>query len=269
MKLNQFLFIAVILAAGCAASAQTTAKPATTTARPATAKSGTTATHTAATSTANKLVPPGVPAVRGIVKSAPFTLRYEDIAIGTGPIAAPDKLYKVAYTGYLGVNGRPDDGHKFDSSHDHPAQPIVGMDGKTENGDDGKPKMAPGQPLMFQQGVGRLIPGFDQGFEGMKVGGKRRLFIPWQLAYGATGRPGPDPAHPVIPPKANLIFDIELVDMADMPAAPPRPPMPQAPQRPFGAVTPPRPAAPGAPATTTAPASPPKATAPAQPATPP
>ena len=50
----------------------------------------------------------------------------------------------------------------------------------------------------------------------MKVGGKRRLFIPWQLAYGARGRPGPDAAHPGIPAKADLIFDVELVDSGDM-----------------------------------------------------
>lgn len=279
MMLNRFLPVALILTAAWAASAQSSAKPAT--AKPATARSGTTATHTAA-SMANKL-PPGVPVVKGIVRNAPFTLRYEDITIGKGPLAVPNKLYKVAYTGYLGANGRPDDGHKFDSSYDHPAQPVVGMDGKPEKGDDGKPKMAAGQPILFPQGMGRLIPGFDQGFEGMRVGGKRRLFIPWQLAYGAMGRPGPDPAHPVIPPKANLIFDVELVDMADMPPPPPpRAPMPAQPPHPFGAAS--HPAAPGAPATPStppapgahatpsapaAPPTPPASSAPAQPASPP
>ena len=63
-------------------------------------------------------------------------------------------------------------------------------------GDDGKPKLGDPQPMPFPQGMGRLIPGFDQGFGGMKVGGKRRLFIPWQLAYGARGRPGPDAPIP-------------------------------------------------------------------------
>ena len=49
-------------------------------------------------------------------------------------------------------------GHKFDSSLDHPAQPVVGMDGKPEKGDDGKPKMAPGQPILFPQGMRRSSP---------------------------------------------------------------------------------------------------------------
>jgi peptidylprolyl isomerase len=114
-----------------------------------------------------------------------------------------------------------------------------------------------------------VIPGFDQGFAGMKVGGQRRLFIPWQLAYGAKGRPGPEAAHPGIPPKADLIFDVELVDVTDLPTAPARStadgmrPMtgaPAAPARPNFAT----PSAPGA---TPNPAAPAKPTAPAAPAT--
>ena len=289
MKQNRLLSVLLLLAA--AAGAQTTTTPATTTPKPAgtvakpattTAKSttavklGTTATHTATATTAVKL-PPGVPPVKGIVKPA-FALRYEDIAVGTGADAAPNKLYKVNYTGYLGLNGRPDDGRKFDSSYDR-RMPKMGADGKPQLDADGKPVLGDPQPIVFPQGMGRLIPGFDQGFEGMKVGGKRRLFIPWQLAYGAAGRQGPDPAHPGIPAKADLIFDIELVDVADLPAAPPRPPMPTAPARPMGSMPmPPQPGsaapaqpasgappagAPIQPATTAAPATP------AQPATPP
>ncbi len=79
--------------------------------------------------------------------------------------------------------------------------------------------------MAFPQGYGRLIPGFDQGFAGMKIGGKRRIFIPWQLAYGEKGRVGPDPAHPVIPPKADLIFDVELVDIGEIPGPPNRAPI--------------------------------------------
>ena len=72
------------------------------------------------------------------------------------------------------------------------------------------------EPLAFAQGMGRLIPGFDQGFNGMHVGGKRRLFIPWQLAYGEQGR-GP------IPAKANLIFDIEFLGQRDLSVPAPTP----------------------------------------------
>jgi peptidylprolyl isomerase len=59
-----------------------------------------------------------------------------------------------------------------------------------------------------------VIPGFDNCCEGLKVGGKRRLLIPYQLAYGGQGRP------PKIPPKSELIFDIELLDVTDPPPAP-------------------------------------------------
>ncbi|HEY1768093.1 MAG TPA: FKBP-type peptidyl-prolyl cis-trans isomerase [Terracidiphilus sp.] len=209
-----------------------------------------------------------------------FALRYEDIKIGAGPVAESNKIYKVFYTGYLGANGRPDDGRKFDSSNDH-RRPLV-KDGKPVMGEDGKPELADPEPLEFPQGFGRLIPGFDQGFDGMRIGGKRRLFIPWQLAYGAHGRPGPDAAHPGIPPKSDLIFDVELVDVKDLPTMPTRPPGMG--MRPMPGGVPPRPVNPAAtpppsdhpeatppPAgagsgSTAAPASP--ATTPAQPATP-
>jgi peptidylprolyl isomerase len=255
MKLT--VLILLVAAGAAAAAAQTAPKPA--------APPAATAVHHTATTTATSAVklPPGVPPVRGIVKPA-FTLRYEDIKLGTGADAEPGKMFKVLYTGYLGSNGRPDDGHKFDSSDDH-RQPLKDKDGKPVLGDDGKPKLGDAQPMQFPQGMGRLIPGFDQGFSGMKVGGKRRLFIPWQLAYGAKGRPGPDPAHPGIPPKADLIFDVELTDVADMPTPPSRPGMMPGgrPGAPGGQALPPgaRPLtpAPGAPATPGA-AAPPAAT---------
>jgi peptidylprolyl isomerase len=137
-------------------------------------------------------------------------------------------------------------------------------------GDDGKPKLDVPPPMPFPQGMGRVIPGFDQGFDGMKIGGKRRIFIPWQLAYGAKGRPGPDKDHPGIPEKANLIFDVELVDVSEMPAPPQRPPMGG--MRPMPGA--PHPGTPGAPPQAPAPAAPgaapkpatPAATAPAAPA---
>lgn len=195
----------LLMAAGTAAlSAQTTAKPATHAAHTSRAAVG---------SSAVKL-PAGVPPVKGPVKVA-FSLRYQDITIGTGALAEPNKIYKVQYTGWFGANGRADDGHKFDSSYDH-REPLLGEDGKPEMGEDGKPKLGPSMPFSFPQGFGRLIPGWDEGFAGMRIGGKRRLFIPWELAYGASGRPGPDAAHPGIPAKSNLIFDVELLDVTDL-----------------------------------------------------
>jgi peptidylprolyl isomerase len=154
-------------------------------------------------------LPPEIPAASAPMRTA-FALKYQDIQIGTGADAEPSKMYKVHYTGWLASDGR-----KFDSSYDHKT-PVLGLDGKPELDAEGKPKMTEGQPISFMQGFGRVILGFDQGFTGMKVGGKRRLFIPWQLAYGARGRPGPNAANPGIPPKADLIFDIELVDVTDI-----------------------------------------------------
>ncbi len=137
--------------------------------------------------------PPNVPKITGTPKSL-YALRYVDTLIGTGPLAEPQKFYTVRYTGWL-TNGT-----RFDSSDDHPGK----------------------EPITFPYGAHRVIPGWDTGFQNMHVGGKRRLYIPYQLAYGDAGRP------PVIPPKSDLIFDIELVSMSDTPPpdpnAPPTPP---------------------------------------------
>jgi len=111
-----------------------------------------------------------------------YTMRYIDVAIGTGKLAEAGKVFSVHYTGWLL------DGTKFDSSRDK------------------------GKPLSFEQGKRKVIAGWDAGFEGMRVGGKRRLFIPYQLAYGEKGRGK-------IPPKAELIFDVELMDVQDAPPA--------------------------------------------------
>ncbi len=266
--MKRCLFAFALAASSLAATAQTPAKPATTS-----------TTHPAATTSAMKL-PPGIPVVHGIVKTA-FSLRYEDYKLGTGPEAEPNKIYKVHYTGYLAS-----DGHKFDSSYDHPGPPELDKDGKPVMDADGKPKHGAAQPMAFPQGMGRLIPGFDQGVAGMKIGGKRRIFIPWQLAYGAKGRPGPDAAHPGIPAKADLIFDVELVEVTDLPQSPMRPgmgmpggrpmPRPQTPGQPGAPATPPGTPPPAgstaAPAAPSAPSSAPgtaPSTTPSQPATPP
>lgn len=122
-----------------------------------------------------------MPLVSGrLVEAAQF--RYIEIQEGDGAPAKPGQEYSVHYTGWLR------DGTKFDSS--------VGK-----------------APLTFIQGRRLVIAGFDVGFEGMKVGGKRRLFIPYQFAYGEQGRRS-------IPPKAELIFDVELVAVKDAPPAP-------------------------------------------------
>jgi peptidylprolyl isomerase len=147
-------------------------------------------------------LPTGIPPASGKVESA-LALRYIDIKPGDGAEAQPGQFYTVHYTGWLAS-----DGSKFDSSLDR------------------------NEPITFQQGVHGVIPGWDYGFAGMHVGGKRRLFIPYQLAYGERGRP------PVIPAKGDLIFDIELISAADTPA-PPEPPAPP-PAEPPQPATPPQ-----------------------------
>jgi peptidylprolyl isomerase len=285
MKLTYLMLL--VMAGAVAAGAQTPAKPAAPAA--AKAKPATTAAKTTATATAADKLPAGIPPVAGAKKIA-FSLRYQDIKIGAGSEAVPNKMYKVNYTGWLGNNGRDDDGKKFDSSADHRA-PVTDKDGKPVMDADGKPKLGDPAPIAFPQGFGRVIPGWDQGFGGMRIGGKRRLFIPWQLAYGAAGRAGPDPDHPVIPSKADLIFDVELVEITDMPTPPNHPgmgampgghPMPGggpgagggpngAPMHPGAhsfTIPPPGAGAPAAPAAAPAPAAPAAAPAPSAPAAP-
>ena len=111
----------------------------------------------------------------------PSGLQYEDLKVGDG--ASPQKGQTVAvhYTGWLWENGAK--GKKFDSSIDR------------------------GQPITFPVGTGRVIKGWDEGLMTMKVGGKRILLIPADLAYGSSGRP------PVIPPNATLMFEVELIEV--------------------------------------------------------
>jgi peptidylprolyl isomerase len=249
MKLTILLLL--MAAAAATASAQTPAKqsatPAPATATPSTANAGATASKPLAASPAIAAfikAPASIPQYKGIQKPI-FTiaLRYQEIKVGTGALAEPGKMYKVHYTGW-----RAADGVKFDSSFDHPGQPVKDKDGKPVLGADGKPEVGPPQPMQFPQGMGRLIPGFDQGFTGMKIGGKRRILIPWQLAYGMREIPDHGPEHPGIPAKSDLIFDVELVDVTDMPPPPSRPGMGGPPgAHPMPGV-PPHPGAPGAPA---------------------
>ena len=102
-------------------------------------------------------------------------LIYEDIIVGTGATATAGQTVTVHYTGWL-TNGT-----KFDSSKDR------------------------NQPFNFRLGAGEVIRGWDEGVAGMKVGGIRKLTIPPQLGYGASGAGG------VIPPNATLVFEVELL----------------------------------------------------------
>ena len=107
-------------------------------------------------------------------------LQYEDLSIGNGPEAIAGSNVTVHYTGWLqNPDGSP--GSKFDSSKDR------------------------NEPFHFSLGAGHVIKGWDQGVQGMKVGGVRKLVIPSSLGYGARGAGG------VIPPHATLIFEVELL----------------------------------------------------------
>lgn len=138
-------------------------------------------------------LPANIPRVAG-KPQAVFSLKHIDVLSGAGAAAEPRKCLYAHYTGWL------TDGKKFDSSRD-----------TTDKG-------IPRTPIAFAQGARRVIVGWDVGFEGMRVGGQRRLLIPYQLAYGERGRP------PVIPPRAELIFDVELMAVADtLPTVEPAP----------------------------------------------
>lgn len=104
-------------------------------------------------------------------------LKIEDITVGTGREAKAGDTVVMNYLGTL------EDGSKFDSSYDR------------------------NQTFETKIGVGQVIQGWDQGVPGMKIGGKRKLTIPYQLAYGENGIPG------AIPAKATLIFEVELIDI--------------------------------------------------------
>ncbi|MDB5886554.1 MAG: peptidylprolyl isomerase, FKBP-type [Polaromonas sp.] len=106
-------------------------------------------------------------------------LQYEDTVLGTGAIAKAGQYVKVHYTGCLfndGVQGK-----KLDSSKDR------------------------GQPFQFSLGAGEVIKGWDEGVQGMSVGGTRRLVIPSELGYGARGAGG------AIPPNATLLFEVDFL----------------------------------------------------------
>jgi FKBP-type peptidyl-prolyl cis-trans isomerase FkpA len=107
--------------------------------------------------------------------TSPTGLIVEEVVVGNGAAAAAGQRVRVHYTGWL------TDGTKFDSSKDR------------------------GDPFEFPLGAGHVIKGWDEGVQGMKVGGTRKLTIPPALGYGARGAGG------VIPPNATLVFEVELL----------------------------------------------------------
>ena len=106
----------------------------------------------------------------------------DDVVVGNGDLAAAGQQVTVHYTGWLTDAGGIMKGRKFDSSKDR------------------------NDPFAFPLGAGHVIKGWDEGVQGMKVGGKRTLIIPSELAYGKRGAGGGS-----IPPDSDLIFDVELL----------------------------------------------------------
>ncbi len=106
-------------------------------------------------------------------------LQYEDTLTGEGHAATAGKRVRVHYSGWLYVDGKAT--AKFDSSKDR------------------------GDPFVFSLGAGEVIQGWDEGVQGMRIGGTRRLIIPAELGYGAYGAGG------VIPPNATLLFEVDLL----------------------------------------------------------
>ena len=117
-----------------------------------------------------------IPPVSGQTITMPDGLQFVVVQDGNGPEPEAGQTVRVNYTGWLTANGS-----KFDSSFDR------------------------NEPISFALGTGQVIKGWDEGIAMMRVGEKRRLIIPPDLAYGAQGRP------PQIPPSSSLTFDVELV----------------------------------------------------------
>ena len=166
MKRTATVLIGVaVLAAGCGSSSKKTTATIP--------SSGATSTTTSGGSPTDLSSKPSIPKQSG---PPPKTLVVKDIVKGHGATATSGKSVTVQYVGVLYSNGQ-----QFDASWDR------------------------GQPFSFPLGTGQVIPGWDKGVVGMRVGGRRQLIIPPNLAYGAQGSP------PAIGPNETLIFDIDLL----------------------------------------------------------
>ncbi|HSP09992.1 MAG TPA: FKBP-type peptidyl-prolyl cis-trans isomerase [Candidatus Dormibacteraeota bacterium] len=129
------------------------------------------------------------------VITLPDGLKFIDLTVGTGDAAKKGENATVQYTGWLSTGGTP-----FDTSR----QP-----GRT--------------PFTVQLGAGQVIPGWDEGIPGMKVGGKRKLIIPAALGYGTQGQTDPNTGAVIIPGNATLVFDVELTGLVPGPSPSPVP----------------------------------------------
>jgi peptidylprolyl isomerase len=126
------------------------------------------------------------------VVTYPDGLKYIDIKVGTGAVAQSLVMVTVHYTGWLS------NGTQFDTSRGR-------------------------SPFTFQLGKNTVIAGWDEGLVGMKVGGKRKLIIPSDLAYGPNGQTNQSTGVQVIPPNAQLVFEVELTKVAPAPKPSPTP----------------------------------------------
>lgn len=162
----RLLVLAAFVAAGCSSSSGVKGGA---TGNPAAPPAASAASPPAAAAT------PPTAAPAGKVHKLASGLVYEDLVVGNGKMADPGLTVAVNYTGWF------TDGTKFDSSFDR------------------------GKPITFTLGAGEMIAGWDQGIKGMRIGGKRKLTIPPDMAYGSEGRP------PRIPPNSTLVFEVELL----------------------------------------------------------